>query len=153
MTKHFVCEQWHNDFSFWWNWYVHLHKYLLLRDELKILNKLQAFAGNPLCGAVCTNSFEKCTYFFANIKNDSRNAPKRRRKTVMLFHTSPLWLNHVDFKGTVHPKMIILSSFLHLMWCQNRAARYCKKLQLQYFVFLQLNICIMKIYRNFHRMA
>ncbi len=57
--------------------------YLLLRDELKILSKLQAFAGNLLCGAVCTNCFEKCTYFFANIKDDSRNTPKRLRKTVM----------------------------------------------------------------------
>ncbi len=28
---------------------------------------LQAFAGNPFCGAVCTNCFEKCTYFFASI--------------------------------------------------------------------------------------
>ncbi len=84
MTKHFdylVCEKWHKDFSFWWHWCVHWHKYLLLRDELKIFCKLQAFAGNPLC-AVCTNCFEKCTYFFANIKDDSRNAPKRLRKTV-----------------------------------------------------------------------
>ncbi len=56
--------------------------YLLLRDELKILSKLQAFARNPLCGAVCTNCFEKCTYYFANIKDDLRNAPKRLRKTV-----------------------------------------------------------------------
>ncbi len=79
---HLVCEQWHKDFSFWWHWYVHWHKYLLLRDELKILSKLQAFAGNPLCGAVCTNCFEKCTYFFANIKDDSRNAPKRLKKKL-----------------------------------------------------------------------
>ncbi len=57
--------------------------YLLLRYELKILSKLQAFAGNPLCGAVCTNCFEKCTDFFANIKYDSRNAPKRLWKSVM----------------------------------------------------------------------
>ncbi len=48
-----------------------------------MLSKLQAFAGNPLCGAVCTNCFEKCTYF-ANIKDDSRNAPKRLRKTVII---------------------------------------------------------------------
>ncbi len=68
--------------SFWWHWYVHWHKFLLLRDELKILKKLQAFAGNPLCGAICTNCFEKCTYFSANIKDDSRNAPKLLRKTV-----------------------------------------------------------------------
>lgn len=53
-----------------------------MRDELKILSKLQAFAGNPLCGAVCMNCFEKCTYFFANIKDDLRNAPKRLRITV-----------------------------------------------------------------------
>ncbi len=56
-----------------------------LRDELKIMSKLQVFAGNLLCGAVCTNCFEKCTDFFANIKDDSRNAPKRLRKTVILF--------------------------------------------------------------------
>ncbi len=70
MTKRFedqVCEHWHKDFSFWCHWYVHWHKYLLLRDELKILSKLQAFAGNPLCGAVCTDSFEKCTYYFTSI--------------------------------------------------------------------------------------
>ncbi len=23
----FVCDQWHKDFSFWWHWYVHWHKY------------------------------------------------------------------------------------------------------------------------------
>ncbi len=45
---------------------AYLHTYFL-RDELKILSKLQAFAGNLLCGAVCTNCFEKCTYFCANI--------------------------------------------------------------------------------------
>ncbi len=44
-----------------------IDKYLHLRDELKILSKLQAFARNTLCGAVSTNCFEKCTYFFANI--------------------------------------------------------------------------------------
>ncbi len=43
-----------------------LDKYLLLRDELKILSKLQAFTGNTLCGVVCTNCFEKCAYYFAN---------------------------------------------------------------------------------------
>ncbi len=76
-TKHLdylVCEQRHKDFSFWWHWYAHWHKYLLLRDELKILSNLQAFAGNLLCGAVCTDCFEKCTYFCANIKDDSINA-------------------------------------------------------------------------------
>ncbi len=41
-----------------------------------MLSKLQAFEGNPLCGVVCMNCFEKCTYIFANIKDDSRNAPK-----------------------------------------------------------------------------
>ncbi len=82
--KHFaflVCEQWHKDLSFWWHWYVHWNKYLLLRDELKILSKLQAFA---LCGAFCMKCFEKCTYF-ANIKDDLRNAWKRLRKTVIHF--------------------------------------------------------------------
>ncbi len=44
-----------------------IDKYLLLRGELKIFKELQAFVGNPLCGAVCTNCFEKYTYFFANI--------------------------------------------------------------------------------------
>ncbi len=71
-----VCEKCHKHSLIWWHWYVHWHKYLLLRDELKILSKLQAFAGNTLCSAVCTNCFEKCTFFFANIKDDSRNAPK-----------------------------------------------------------------------------
>ncbi len=58
--------------------------YILLRDELKILSKLHAFAGNPLSGAVCTNCFEKCTYFFANIKDELRNTPNLLRKTVVL---------------------------------------------------------------------
>ncbi len=56
-----------------------------LRDELKMLSTLQVFAGDLLCGAVCTSCFEKYTDFFANIKDDSRNAPKRLRKTVILF--------------------------------------------------------------------
>ncbi len=51
-------------------------KCLLLRNELNMLSKLQAFEGNPLCGVVCMKCFEKCTYIFANIKDDSRNAPK-----------------------------------------------------------------------------
>ncbi len=56
-----------------------------LWDELKMLSTLQVFAGDLLCGAVCTNCFEKYTDFFANIKDDSRNAPKRLRKTVIMF--------------------------------------------------------------------
>ncbi len=47
--------------------FIGILTYLLLRDELKILSKLQAFAGNLLRGAVCTKCFEKCTYFCANI--------------------------------------------------------------------------------------
>ncbi len=35
-------------------------------DKYLLLSKLQAFSGNPLCGAVCRNCFEKCTHF-ANI--------------------------------------------------------------------------------------
>ncbi len=46
--------------------------------------KLQAFAGNPLCSAVCMNCFEKCTYVFVNFKDDSRNAPKRLRKNCAI---------------------------------------------------------------------
>ena len=67
---------------FWWHWHVHWHKGLLLRNGLDILSKLQAFAGHPLCGAVCNNCFEKSTYWFANV-NDSRNVPKRLRKAVI----------------------------------------------------------------------
>ncbi len=44
-----------------------IYKYLLLRDELKLLSKLQALAGNSLHGVVCTDCFEKCSYFFVNI--------------------------------------------------------------------------------------
>ncbi len=61
VTKHFDTRAFHSDGTD-----IFIGKYFL-RDELKILNKLQAFAGNPLCGTVCTNCFEKCTYFFANI--------------------------------------------------------------------------------------
>lgn len=86
IAKHFHClvhEQWHKDFPFWWYWHVHWCKNVLLRDELRILNKLHDFAGNPWCCAVCTNCSEKCTYYFANFKNDSKNVPKRLRKTVI----------------------------------------------------------------------
>ncbi len=71
MTEHFhylVCKQWHKDLSFWWHWHVHWHKDLLVRDELSILSKLRAFAGNPLCGAVCANCFEKCAYRFTKLR-------------------------------------------------------------------------------------
>jgi len=52
----------HNDKrSFWWHWHVHWHRYLLLRDELRILSKSLAFTGNPWCFAICMNCFEKCT--------------------------------------------------------------------------------------------
>jgi len=52
----------HNDKrSFWWHWRVHWHRYLLLRDELRILSKSLAFTGNPWCFAICINCFEKCT--------------------------------------------------------------------------------------------
>jgi len=53
------------------------YTYLLLRNELNIMSKLQAFAGNPLCGAVCTDCFKKCTFWFANIKDDLRNVSKQ----------------------------------------------------------------------------
>ena len=43
---------------------------------------LRAFAGTPLCGAVCANCLEKCTYFFVYVNDDLRNVPKRVRKTV-----------------------------------------------------------------------
>ena len=55
----------------------------LLRDELRILSKRLAFAGNPWCFAIWTHCFEKCTYCFANFISDLRNVPKRLRKTVM----------------------------------------------------------------------
>ena len=44
--------------------------------------KLQAFAGNTLCGAVCMNCFEKCIYCFTNVNDDSRNVAKQLRKIV-----------------------------------------------------------------------
>lgn len=36
---------------------------ILLKVNYKILNKLHACAGNPWCGAVCTNCYEQCTCF------------------------------------------------------------------------------------------
>ncbi len=77
---------------------------LFLRDELNILSKWHAFAGNPLSGAVCTNCFEKCTYVFANI-----NAPKRPRKTVnadlepKTHHQTPMTYGYSHF---IHFKTI-----------------------------------------------
>ncbi len=65
-----------------------IDKYLLLRDKLKILSKLQAFAGNPLWCCLY-ELFGKmhivlCKYYS---KGDSRNAPKRLRKTVFRSET------------------------------------------------------------------
>ena len=38
----------------------------------------------PLCGAVCTNGFEKCTYCFENVMDDLRiSVPKRLKTTVV----------------------------------------------------------------------
>ncbi len=71
------------DLSFWWHRHVHWHRYLFLRDELSILSKRLAFAGNPWCFAICTSCFEKCTYCFANVKDDSRDVSKQLRKTVI----------------------------------------------------------------------
>ncbi len=77
-----IRTQWYKDLSFWWHWHVHWHRYLFLRDELSILSKRLALAGNPWCFTICKSCFEKCTYCFANVKDDSRNVPKRLRKTV-----------------------------------------------------------------------
>ncbi len=88
MTKPFdylVHKQWCQDFSSWWHWHFHWHEYLLLRNELSILSKWHAFAGYQLGFAVCTNCFEKCINCCANVNSDVRNAPKRLRKTVILF--------------------------------------------------------------------
>ena len=40
------------------------------------------FKGNPLCDAICTNCFEKCTWCSENVEDDSRNEPKQRWKSV-----------------------------------------------------------------------
>jgi hypothetical protein len=59
-----------------------IDRYLLLRDELTILSKRLAFAINPWCFAICMNCFEKYISGFANVEDDSRNVPKRLRKTL-----------------------------------------------------------------------
>ncbi len=57
-------------------------------DKYLLLSKLQAFSGNPLCGAVCRNCFEKCTHFFANITvRMIREMHQSDRKTVFRFET------------------------------------------------------------------
>ncbi len=51
MTKHvdyLACEQWHKDFHFGGTDMFDINH---LRDELKILSKLQSFCSNLLCGA------------------------------------------------------------------------------------------------------
>ena len=60
-----------------------LSQIFALRDELRILSKRLAVAGNPCCFAICKNCFEKCIYRFANVEDDSGNVPKRLRKTVI----------------------------------------------------------------------
>ena len=72
-----VWTQWHKDLSFW-STDMFIDRYLLLKDELRILSKRLAFAGNP-----CPNCFEKCSYCFANVEDDSKNVPKWLRKTVI----------------------------------------------------------------------
>lgn len=72
----------------YWHWHMHWHvqwcNHLHLRQKLSILSH-RFFAGNPLCGDVYTNCFEKYTilkhYCFKNDKDDSRNEPKQLRKT------------------------------------------------------------------------
>lgn len=43
---------------------------------------MQAFAGDPLCADACMNSFEKCIYWFAYVKDDLKkeNVPNWLRK-------------------------------------------------------------------------
>ena len=82
MPKHFddlVREQWLNDLSFWWHWHDHWHEYLLLRDVLRIFSDWLALETYLLYIAVCTNCSEKCTYYFAHVRDDVKNAPKRLR--------------------------------------------------------------------------
>ncbi len=68
--------------------------FIKLLDERKILIKLQAIAGKPQCGAVCTNCFEKCTFWFAD-KDDLRNVPRVRFQEVLSLLTS------TEFAATV----------------------------------------------------
>ncbi len=94
MTKPFdylVHKQWCQDFSFWWHWHFHWHEYLLLRNERSILSKWHAFAGYPPGFAVCTNCFEKCINYCANVNSVVRNAPKRLRKTVKWLNAKNWW--------------------------------------------------------------
>ncbi len=72
MAKHFdylVCKQWHKDLSFWWHWHVHWHKYLLLRDKLRILRKKGLRKKTVIFGCrpyylhgECTNAFIATVY-------------------------------------------------------------------------------------------
>lgn len=52
-----------------------------IRRSKDFLSELQACEGNLLCGVVCRNCFEKCTYRFADIKNDLRTVPKKNCHT------------------------------------------------------------------------
>ena len=49
---------------------------------LGIESRLQAFSGNPLCGAVCMNCLGN-VLTFENVKDDSRDVPKRLRNTLI----------------------------------------------------------------------
>jgi len=69
MTKQFDCL-----FRVMTQGLVHGHRYLLLRDELRILSKRLAFPGVLL---FVRNCFEKCTYCFTNVEDDLRNVQKR----------------------------------------------------------------------------
>lgn len=88
--------KWHNDLTFWCCWHFLWHKYLFLGHKLFSLRKKPTFAGNPHCGAACTNCFEKWTNWCANVNDESRNATKATAENS----NKPLVLLSIFFPGS-----------------------------------------------------
>ncbi len=98
--------------------FLDINTFYFLRDELKILSKLQAFAGNPLCGSVCTNCFEKCTYFFASITVRMIREMHQRIQTMYFLSLYCVILDSQPQMLTVKKKIIILFTMNFSSLCQ-----------------------------------
>ena len=99
--------------AFWWHWHIHWLNNLLLRHK-RILNKLQALADTPLCAAVCTNCFEKCTYSFENVKDDLR---RLRKAIILLNHITGIGWRRISITQVFYawPRSLSLSLSLSLL--------------------------------------
>lgn len=98
--------------------------------------KLQAFAGNPLCCAVCMTHFETCTYQSVNVKDDWRNVTEQLRTCC---------LNKVVFDVIMSSRTqcLLVSSSWHFLHALQKARGCCgdwiqRRTSLSYFLPLRV---------------